>query len=273
MASNIRVLVFGAHPDDDDLQCGGTAIKLSKAGHTVKFVSCTNGGTGHHEIGGIELVRRRYEEAQRAAKVAGIAEYQVLDIHNGELEASVMNRKTIIRIIREFKPDLIITHRPYDYHPDHRITSQLVQDASYIMSVPNMLPLTEAMTEFPVICYMSDTFQKPIPFSPDIVIGIDDVFDRKVEMIHSHTSQMYEWLPYNRGVLHTVPTGDEERKEWLREHFLNPRDRADRYRNRLIELYGEAEGKAIRYAEAFEVCEYGRPLALTRTEIENVFVL
>jgi len=202
------------------------------------------------------------------------ASYQVLDIHNGELEPTVVNRKTIIKIIREFRPDLIITHRPYDYHPDHRITSQLVQDASYIMSVPNMLPLTEAITEFPVICYMSDTFRKPIPFSPDIVIGIDDVIDRKMEMIHCHTSQMYEWLPYNRGVLDTVPTDEEERKRWLREHFLDIRDRVtDRYRDRLIELYGEAEGKAIRYAEAFEVCEYGRPLALTRAEIEKVFVL
>ncbi len=151
MDAQLRVLVFGAHPDDADIKCGGLALRLCDAGHIVKFVSCTNGATGHYEIGGIELARRRYAEAQASARVAGLAEYQILDWNTGELEPNVYNRKAVICIIREFHPDLIITHRPNDYHPDHRSTSQLVQDASYIITVPNMQPLTPALRRSPAL--------------------------------------------------------------------------------------------------------------------------
>lgn len=257
----LRVLVFGAHPDDADINCGGLALKYSSQGHIVKFVSCTNGATGHFGIGGIELARRRYLEAQESAKIANLNEYQILDWHTGELEPTVVNRKVIIKIIRDFKPDLIITHRPNDYHPDHRYTSQLVQDASYIITVPNMLPLTDIVTKTPVICYMHDDFQKPYPFRPDIVVGIDDVIDKKLAMLHCHKSQMYEWLPYNNGVLDQVPTGDEDRRNWLKEHYDSVwRNIADLYRQRLVEIYGPERGRAIRYAETYEICEYGADL-------------
>ena len=257
----IRVLVFGAHPDDADMNCGGLALKYSYQGHTVKFVSCTNGATGHYNIGGIELARRRYAEAQQSVAIANLSEYQILDWHTGELEPTVVNRKVIIKIIRDFKPDLIITHRPNDYHPDHRYASQLVQDASYIMTVPNMLPLTDIVTKTPVICYMHDDFQKPYPFRPDIVVSIDDVIDEKMAMLHCHKSQMYEWLPYNNGVLAQVPASDDDRRHWLREHYDSVwRNIANHYREQLVELYGSDRGGTIRYAEAYEICEYGAAL-------------
>lgn len=273
-----RVLVVGAHPDDADLLCGGLAAKMSKAGHAVKFVSCTNGATGHHEIGGIELARRRYNEAQSAAKVAGLIEYQVLDLHTGELEASIPNRKTIIRIIREFKPDVIITHRPNDYHPDHRATALLVQDASYILSVPNMLPLTPALQKIPVIFFMFDTFKEPTRFQADVVIDIGDVIEEKVDMIHCHVSQVYEWLPYNQRFEGGVPSGDKERRAWLAPQIKVTRKSAstaiaNAFRDRLIELYGPERGKKIEHAEAFELCEYGSQIELTVEEIAKLFPL
>ena len=256
--ASLRILIIGAHPDDADIGCGGLALKYVSLGHTVKFLSTTNGDTGHHEIGGIELARRRYAEAQASARVAGLAEYQVLDLHNGELEPSVANRKLIIRIIREYNPDLIITHRPNDYHPDHRYTSQLVQDASYIVTVPNMVALTDILPRTPKICYMHDNFRKPLPFQPDVVVGIDDVIEQKVRMMDCHESQFYEWLPFNQGISDQVPADPEERRRWLASlrlpYFENI---ADAYRPVLIELYGEREGRAFRYAEAFEGCEYG----------------
>ena len=272
-SEQLRVLVFGAHPDDCDFKCGGLSLKLADLGHVVKFVACTNGCTGHFSQGGLQVARRRYEEAQGSATIARLAEYQVLDNHSGELEPTVANRKTIIRIMREFLPDVIVTHRPNDYHPDHRYTSQLVQDASYIITVPNMLPLTSALSRQPVICYMSDPFRKPAPFCPDVVIPIDDVIERKANMIHCHASQVYEWMPFNRGALDEVPTDDRERLEWLRDTYLPSRwdwHLADEYRSRLVDLYGD-EGKTVEYAEVFEICEYGRQLKTDPRSISQYF--
>jgi len=257
-----RVLIIGAHPDDADITCGGLALKYTALGHVVKFLSCTNGDTGHHEIGGIELARRRYSESQASAKIAGVAEYEILDNHCGELEPTVANRRVIIRIIREFKPDIIITHRPNDYHPDHRYTAQLVQDASYIITVPNMVSLTDITPRFPWIFYMYDKFQKPYPFIPDMVVAIDEVIEKKVDMIHCHESQMYEWLPFNQGILDQVPAAEASRRQWVAEWRLPFFEKiADQYRDKLVELYGKEKGKAVRYAEAYEVCEYGADIS------------
>ncbi|MFO7170670.1 MAG: PIG-L family deacetylase [Chloroflexota bacterium] len=253
----LRVLVFGAHPDDCDFTAGGVAALYARQAHTVRFVSVTNGDAGHHETGGARLAQRRRKEAAAAGAVIGI-EYQVLDNHDGELLPTLENRRQIIGLIREFKPDLIMTPRPNDYHPDHRYTSQLVQDAAYMVTVPNVCAFQEHLEVNPVIVYVSDTFQKPYPFTPDVVVAIDDVIDAKYEMFHAHTSQFYEWLPYNGGVLHEVPEDEDARRAWLRQHYdARMRRDADRFRDKLIELYGAEIGRKVQYAEAFEGCEYG----------------
>lgn len=259
-AQRLRILVFGAHPDDCDIKAGGVAAKYVRQGHYVRFVSMTNGDAGHHEIGGVELARRRRAEAEAAGRVIGV-DYQVLDNHDGELMPTLENRRQVIRIIREVQPDLIMAPRPNDYHPDHRYTSQLVQDAAYMVTVPNVVALTEHLPRNPVIVYVSDHFQKPYPFTPDVAVGIDDVIELKLDMLHCHTSQMYEWLPFNAGVLHEVPQDERARRAWLAERRLPGfRAIADRYRDLLIKLYGEERGRRIQYAEAFEACEYGAPL-------------
>jgi LmbE family N-acetylglucosaminyl deacetylase len=265
----MRILVIGAHPDDCEIKSAGTAALWAKAGHVVRFVSATNGGTGHHEIGGIELVRRRVAEAEAAAKTLGV-ESQLLEISNGEVEPTLVYRRMFIRLIREFNPDLILTHRPNDYHPDHRYTSQLVQDSSYVVTVPNNSPLTPALREAPCIAYLSDTFQKPYPFVADVVVDIDSVIEKKVDALHCHVSQFYEWLPWNKGIEAQVPTGDAARRKWMRERRLKLDSAcADRYRDKLIERYGEKRGAAVKYAEVFESCEYGA--ALTAERIEQLF--
>jgi N-acetylglucosamine malate deacetylase 1 len=254
----LRILVIGAHPDDPDFSCGGTAALWAGAGHEVRFLSTTSGDTGHHAIGGIELARRRQAEARRSAAVAGVAEYQVLDNHTGELEPTVANRRMLIRLVREFVPDLVLSHRPNDYHPDHRATGQLVMDASYILTVPNMVALTDILPRMPVILSLEDSFTRPCPFQADVVVGIDDVIERKLDMLHCHVSQVYEWLPFNQGVLAEVPAGDVDRRRWLAEHYRGRfEEPARRHRAKLVERYGETRGQAIRFAEAFEVSEYG----------------
>lgn len=256
----IRALMIGAHPDDCEFKTGGLAARYRALGHHVKFVSATNGEAGHHQMGGAPLARRRLEEARRVAELAGI-EYDVLDIPDGRLEADLATRERFIGLLRAFQPNLVFTHRPNDYHPDHRRTGILVQDASYLIRVPNICPLIPHLSETPIILYVQDGFGKPVSFSPDVVVAIDDVLDAKVDMLHCHESQMYEWLPADGGYSGEVPEGDGARRTWLRARQAR-RDGAvaDRFRDRLIARYGAARGQTIRCAEAFEVSEYGRDL-------------
>jgi LmbE family N-acetylglucosaminyl deacetylase len=256
MPDTLRIIVFGAHPDDCDIKAGGIAIKYAGLEHTVRFVSVTNGDAGHHEIGGIQLARRRRAEAEAAGAVAGI-EYHLMDPHDGELVPSLENRNKIIRAIRSFTPDLILTHRPNDYHPDHRYTSILVQDSAYMVTVPNICTDTPALSYNPVIAYLSDTFTRPYPFAPSVAIDIDDVIKKKLDMLHCHASQMYEWLPYNAGVIDQVPEGTQERRKWLEHRLGRFRAVADLSRDQLVERYGKERGGKVEYAEAFELCEYG----------------
>jgi N-acetylglucosamine malate deacetylase 1 len=254
------LLVFGAHPDDCESTAGGLAALYAAQGSRVRFVSVTNGDAGHQTMAGAALAQLRLREAMAAAAVIGI-EYTVLDNHDGELMPTLDRRREIIKLIREFKPDLVLTPRPNDYHPDHRYTSVLVQDAAYMVTVPNALASAEHLPRNPVIMYLIDHFQKPYPFTPDVVVDIDSVVDKKIAMLHAHASQFYDWLPYNGGYLDQVPQGDDERLRWLKEQRA-PRLKAttDRFRSLLVQRYGEERGNAIQYAEAFEACEYGAPL-------------
>ncbi|HTL53239.1 MAG TPA: PIG-L deacetylase family protein [Planctomycetota bacterium] len=268
----LRILVIGAHPDDCEICVGGTGALWAEQGHLVRFVSATNGGTGHHAIGGIELVRRRLQEARNAARALGV-ESQIMDITNGELEPTLFYRKQFIKLIREFGPDLILTHRPNDYHPDHRYTSQLVQDSAYVVTVPNNLPTVEALRDNPTIAYLRDNFQKPLPFAPDVVVSIDRVIEKKVDAMHCHVSQFYEWLPWNKRKEADVPKGDRERRSWMAAQRL-PIDAAlaDKYRKQLKKLYGAKAGAQVKYAEAFEICEYGtQPTAARLRELFPFF--
>jgi LmbE family N-acetylglucosaminyl deacetylase len=256
----LRLLILGAHPDDADFAAGGLATLYRRAGHVVCMVSLTNGDAGHHVLAGPELARRRKAEAAAAGAVIGAA-YDVLDNHDGQLLPTLDNRLQIIRLIRSFRPDLVLTHRPNDYHPDHRYTSQLVQDAAYMVTVPAVAPDTPHLPRDPVIAYLPDDFQKPYPFQPAVVVDVGPVFEQIVAMLDCHRSQFYEWLPYNRGEADQVPAGDAERRQWL-AGLVRPRlrARADRYRDLLLRTYGPERGARVEVAEAFEACEYGAPL-------------
>ena len=255
-----RILVIGAHPDDAEVAVGGVAAKWARRGWVVRFVSVTSGQTGHFRDPPSTLAQRRIAEAKASADFIGV-QSQVLPNVCGSLEPTLANRWTIMRLIREFAPDLILTHRPNDYHPDHRATSQLVQDCSYLIRVPYNAPEAPALRYSPVIAYLHDNFQKPYPFQGDVVIDIDDIIKTKIDMFHHHTSQAYEWVPWTQELLDQVPKGDAARRKWLFDQWA-PRYAAvaDRFRSQLVERYGQAKGEKVRYAEAFEGCEYGAPL-------------
>lgn len=256
----LHLLVIGAHPDDCDIKAGGMAALYRAAGHRVQFVSVTNGQAGHHRLGAEELVPLRRAEAQAAAEVCGV-EYDVLDFPDGHLMPSLEARLTLIRLIRRFQPDLVLTHRPNDYHPDHRYTSQLVCDAAYLVTVPLVAPEVPALRDNPVFAYLSDEFRRPYPFSPDVVIDIEEVLETVVDMLHCHRSQFYDWLAYNHRYADQLPAEEPARREWLgRWYRQRIAPLAETHREKIIALYGEERGRRIRYVEAFEICEYGSPL-------------
>jgi len=263
-AKQLHVLIIGAHPDDAEESCG-TAAKWIAAGHKVELVSVTNGDAGHQTLGGGELARIRAREAKNSAAVIGV-EYRILDNHDGELMPTLENRRKIIRLIREFQADIVITHRTNDYHPDHRNTGQLVLDAAYMVTVPNVCPEVPILKNNPVFLFTSDDFTKPTPFTPDVVVGIDETIEKKIDMYCCHESQFFEWLPWNSGTLDRVPEGKAERREMVaRRYRKNAAEIADKYRDKLIQLYGKEAGSRIKYAEAFEDSEYG-----TRLDGENI---
>ncbi|HTQ63864.1 MAG TPA: PIG-L family deacetylase [Puia sp.] len=262
----IRIIMIGAHPDDCDIGSGGTAALFASMGYQVKFVSVTNGDAGHQTEKGQALAARRFKEAQEAGRRIGVT-YDVLNHHDGQLMPTLEIRMEIIKKIREWKADIVIAPRPNDYHPDHRYTGVLVQDAAYMVAVPNVAPETPPLKKNPLFLYFQDRFQRPNPFRPDIAVDIDAVFDKKIDGLDAHESQFYEWLPWIGHYSDQVPKNKTDRKAWLatsRSVVITPE-----VRNSLIKWYGPSRGEQIKHAEAFEICEYG--IQPTDDEIRKMF--
>ena len=283
----LNILVIGAHPDDCEIRCGGTAARFAAAGHHVKFVAVTEGSAGHHLNPGPETAKRRRAEAQEAGRRLGIAEVEVLPLADGFLEPSMANRLEIIRLIRQWHADIVITHRPNDYHADHRYTSTLVQDAAYLVLVPRVCPEVPVLRANPMFLYMEDAFQKPWQFTPSIVVDISSVWERKIAGLDAHGSQFYEWLPWVGGgspkrsaidgnMAGGVPTVDESgvpetaeaRLRWLDAKFRQAGVQ-DSVRSAFSIRYPNHTPDAPILAEAFELCEYGRQPS--QSELDELF--
>lgn len=262
MREPLRLQIIGAHPDDADYHAGGLAALFAGAGHCVQMLSLTNGQAGHQSRYGADLAALRRLEAAAAGRVIG-AEYLTLDHPDGELLPTLERRWEVMRLIRRFRPHILLTHRPNDYHPDHRYTSQLVQDAAFLVTVPGVVADTQALAENPLILYMTDTFQKPYPFDPSIVVDVGEVVPSISAMLHEHRSQFYDWLPFLAGTKSLVPEADAERLKWLDEQVRSRLgEQAMQYRQRL-EARGADPLPPLQFAEAYEVCEYGAPLTET----------
>lgn len=291
MEKKLKILMIGAHPDDDDGCGGGTALKYVKRGHEVRFLSVSDGRCGHHEMSPEALIARRRAEADEVARIAGL-QYDVWDIPDGEVVATLENRRRMICYIRAFNPDVIFTHRTNDYHADHRNVALLVQDASYLLQVPNLYPEAPAMRRMPVIVFFADRFKNP-SFRADVVVPIDGEIDGKYDLLNCHVSQYFEWLPYTAGKLEQVPATPEERYAWFRAPLV-PRDRvlcaedmatpfphshseyrearpSALYRDKLREQYGDEAADKVLFSEAFEISEYGRQPK--REEYAELFAL
>lgn len=267
----LSILMIGAHPDDCELKAGGTAVKWARLGHCVRFVAMTGGDNGHPSMNGAALQQRRREEAREAARRLGICQSEVLANHGGELLATLEARREVVRLIRETRADIVISHRSTDYHPDHRYTAILVQDSAYMVTVPFFVPTVQALERNPVFLCFEDSFTRPAPFFPEIAVGIDDVFEQKMEGIEAHVSQMYEWTPFmlarSTGQPQHVPDDPAERRAWLSNIWF-PNPPSPSVRSCLEQWYGPSAA-GIKRAEAFEICEYGRQI--DRLEIKRLF--
>ncbi len=268
--NKVRVIVFGAHPDDPEIGAAGTAALWAAKGHVVKFVSCTNGDIGHWKEAGGQLYRRRKAEVESMAKALGYTVEQ-MDNHDGELEPTLENRKKVTRLIRQWKADIVISHRPNDYHPDHRYTGVLVQDAAYMVTVPNFCPEVPHLTKNPIFLYSSDRFDKPNPFSADIIVDIGSVMEKKLEGLLGMRSQFYEGgANGDESLMNQDPEFVKKRWAEVRARFVERQQGiANRYRKNLEEYYGAARAAKVQYAEAFEICEYGR--RPDKAEIKKLF--
>jgi N-acetylglucosamine malate deacetylase 1 len=268
-AQPLRIIAFGAHPDDAELKASGVAALWAAAGHKVKFVAMTNGDVGHFGTAGGPLALRRKAEVTECARILGI-ETHVMDIHDGELTPSLDNRKAMARLIREWQADIVMGHRPYDYHADHRYTGVLMDDSAVVVVAPFFVPDTPPTRRNPVFMYYSDGFQDPKPFTPTLVVDIDKVADKKWACVSAMPSQFGDEDSWQGRTLPNVPKGDRERAAYLLD-IVKKRNMAiaDQYRERLVALYGTDRGKTVQYAEAFQLGQYGRQASLD--ELKRMF--
>lgn len=251
----INVVIFGSHPDDADKQAGGTAAEFLRLGHNVVFVSLTNGDAGHQTLGGNELAEKRYHEAQEAGRRFGV-EYIILDNPDGKLFPTLEIREEVIRIIRKHSADIVIGHRTSALHPDRRNSAILLQDAAYMVIVPNVVPDVPPLKQNPLFLYFEDNFKKPVPFNPDIVVDITGSYEQKIYGMAAHETQFFQWQPWIANTLDKVPESEEERLSWLAAMSKSPMTPAKK--ESLSKWYGAQRAKNVRVTESFEICEYGK---------------
>ena len=246
----LTFLMIGAHPDDMDSEAGGLAMKLTAKGHKAIFLSVTNGNAGHMSMKKEELRLRRLREMENAAKVFGVP-YDTLDIDDGYLTADIPTREKLMRYIRRIQPDVIITHRACDYHPDHRACGQLVCDCSYLVGVPLFCPDAPAMRKAPVILFSGDRFTVPAPFRADIAVACDSFIERKVRGLLQHESQFFEWLPYDGDWTDVL---NSKTKEEAAAHL---EERLRQWSARPVARFPKLFPSGTRYGEVFQIDEYG----------------
>lgn len=255
----MNLVCVGAHPDDCEFSVGGTAAKCRRRGDTVTLVTVTNGDRGHffdeYKARPHLLASRRLEEARKAAAAIG-AESRTLNLHDGGIYVNEENTMAMVRLLRELQPDLVLFNRNVDYHRDHRYTSQLVLDATFMLTVPLYCPETPALKRMPVFGYWFDSFTEGQPFVVDIFVPTDSVLKEKADVGQEHISQFFEWLPWHAGNYEKVPKDPGERRKQIEEMV----DRRGAWvRQNVPEAVAEkwAPGREFGHCEAFQISEYG----------------
>lgn len=187
----MRVLAVGCHPDDIEVSCAGTLAKYKKLGHDVITCHVTNGNMGHVEIMPDELREIRINEAKSAGALIGA---EVLTCDLGDLlvyDSDKKQRDMVVDIIRYANPDVIITHNPNDYMPDHVAVSKLVFDAAFTATLPHYYTKEQSISKMTPIYYMDSL--AGVNFMPTEYVDISETIDLKLQMLEMHQSQL-KWM-------------------------------------------------------------------------------
>ena len=200
-----RILAIHAHPDDLELQCAGSLLKLRELGHDIALATMTAGDKGSANLEPEEISRIRRAEAETSAALLG-AEYHCAGLKDLEITFDVATRRLVTEIIRKVRPDLVITAPPSDYMADHEITSQLVRDACFAAPIRNYKTRqwdpAPPTTHLPSLIYCDpidglDAFGHLA--TPDFIVDISEVINRKLDMLACHSSQR-DWLRQQHGM-------------------------------------------------------------------------
>lgn len=189
----MNILAIGAHPDDVELSCGGTLAKYAKMGHKVFTATATNGNIGSATLPMEEIAKIRKEEARQAAAVIG-AEYICLDYDDEMFFETKQARLDFINLVRYCKADVILTHTPHDYNPDHMLTSKIINDIAVMIPIAKIETKCKPYDKIPIIAYFETA--NGHGFIPTEYVDITDVMDIKKEMYSKHVSQV-QWMSDN----------------------------------------------------------------------------
>lgn len=178
----VDVLAFGPHPDDVDMGCGGTMIKLKKMGYTTGIIDLTGG-----EAGTRGSVNIRMREAEEASEILEINFRKNLDLGDGRLWNNDEAREKVVKAIRAHKPRIVISAHWLDDHPDHVQGANLVKDAYYIAGFKNVFPEIEHHRPKAIMYYMCRQ-----EFDPAFIVDITEYFDRKMDAVRAFSSQFFK---------------------------------------------------------------------------------
>lgn len=201
----LRILAIHSHPDDIELQCAGTLLRLKALGHGISVATMTAGDCGSATLGPIEIARVRRAEARQAAEKLG-ADYHCLEFSDLSILVDDDSRRRVTELVRKVRPDVVFTAPPVDYMSDHEFTSRLVRDACFNAACPNYMTRqwdpAPATTAIPWLYYCdpiagTDIYGRDLP--PDFVVDISGEMERKIELLACHASQR-EWLRRQHGM-------------------------------------------------------------------------
>ncbi len=189
----MNILAIGAHPDDVENCCGGTLAKYAKQGHKIFTATATNGNVGSATLSMEEIAAIRKEEARRAAALIG-AEYVCLDYDDEMFFEDRAARTAFIDLVRYCKADIILTHNPTDYNPDHELTSKIVRDIAVMIPIAKIPTKNKPYDKIPIIAYFETSCG--LDFQPTEYVDVTDFMDVKRAMCAEHKSQI-QWMQDN----------------------------------------------------------------------------
>ncbi len=189
----MNILAIGAHPDDIEESCGGTLAKYAKLGHKVFTATATNGNIGSATLPMDEIAKIRKEEARRAASIIG-AEYVCLDYDDEMFFEDRAARIAFIDLVRYCKADVILTHSPKDYNPDHELTSKIITDVAVMIPIEKIKTKSKPYDKIPIIAYFEPVHG--LGFIPTEYVDITETMETKLAMCNEHKSQI-SWMQAN----------------------------------------------------------------------------